>query len=92
MPELHQRGVELVVDLLDAADNIDRIKLAEIEALLRETAAVLGDLLARISRACGITRLKGDAWTELAIRDWQYGRVFPRGGIRQPVLLNSGRP
>jgi hypothetical protein len=47
MPELHQRGVDLVVELLEAADSIDRIERAEIEALLRETAAVLGDLLAR---------------------------------------------
>jgi hypothetical protein len=47
MPELHARGVELVVELLDAADHIDRLKRHEVAALLRETAKVLGDLLKR---------------------------------------------
>jgi hypothetical protein len=47
MPELHARGVELVVDMLDAADHIDRMDTKDIAALLREAAAVLGDLLKR---------------------------------------------
>jgi hypothetical protein len=47
MPELHARGVVLVVELLDAADHIDRFKRDDIVALLRETADVLGDLLKR---------------------------------------------
>jgi hypothetical protein len=45
MPELNARGVELVVELLDAADNVGNLKPDELAALLRETAAVLGDLL-----------------------------------------------
>jgi|EndMetStandDraft_4_1072995.scaffolds.fasta_scaffold881375_2 hypothetical protein len=47
MPELHRRGVELVVDLLDAADHIETWTHEEIRDLLRETAGVLGDLLKR---------------------------------------------
>ena len=47
MPELHARGVELVVELLDAADHVHNIKPNDLAALLRETAGVLGDLLKR---------------------------------------------
>jgi hypothetical protein len=47
MPELHRRGVELVVDLLDAADQVDCMRQEELRSLLRETAQVLGDLLKR---------------------------------------------
>ena len=47
MPELHARGVVLVIELLDAADHLDRYKKDEVVALLRETADVLSDLLKR---------------------------------------------
>jgi hypothetical protein len=47
MPELHARGVELVVELLDAADHVHNLKPEELAGLLRETATVLGDLLKR---------------------------------------------
>jgi hypothetical protein len=47
MPELHARGVELVVELLDAADQVHNLNPDNLAALLRETAAVLGDLLKR---------------------------------------------
>jgi hypothetical protein len=47
MPELHARGVELVVELLDAADHVHNIKPNDLAVLLRETAGVLGDLLKR---------------------------------------------
>ena len=47
MPQLHAHGVELVVDLLDAADHVDKMSLEEIRSLLREAAIVLGDLLKR---------------------------------------------
>ena len=40
-------GVELVVELLDAADHVHNINPIDLTALLRETAAVLGDLLKR---------------------------------------------
>lgn len=45
MPELHARAVELVVELLDAADQLDRLKADEVRALLLDTANVLGELL-----------------------------------------------
>jgi hypothetical protein len=47
MPELHARGVVLVVELLDAADHIGRLKPEDVAELLRETADVLGELLKR---------------------------------------------
>lgn len=45
--KLHARGVELVVDLLDAADHVESLKPEEIKQLLSEAAQVMGDLLAR---------------------------------------------
>ena len=47
MPRLHAHGVELVVDLLDAADTIDKMPQEDLRALLREAAVVPGDLLKR---------------------------------------------
>jgi hypothetical protein len=47
MPQLHARGVELVLELLDAADQLERMPPESVKALLRETASVLGDLLKR---------------------------------------------
>jgi hypothetical protein len=47
MAVFHARGVELVVELLDAAEHIDRIPTAELKALLEETVMVLGELLKR---------------------------------------------
>ena len=47
MPELHARAVELVVELLDAADQFDRLKPEEVKALLLDSANVLGELLKR---------------------------------------------
>jgi len=40
---LHARGVDLVVDLLDTADYVDRITPEETTALLKEAAMVLGE-------------------------------------------------
>lgn len=45
--QLHSRGVELVVELQDAADRADQLSPEEIRQLLLETATVLGDLLKR---------------------------------------------
>ena len=44
---LHQRGLELVVELLEAAERLDKLSLEEHRALLQEAAQILGDLLAR---------------------------------------------
>lgn len=45
--QLHSRGVELVIELQDAADRADQVRPEEIRKLLLETASVLGDLLKR---------------------------------------------
>jgi len=47
MAQLHARGVELVVDLLDAADHLEGLTPEDIRSLLRETASALADLLER---------------------------------------------
>ena len=47
MPELHAQGVELVVNLLDAADHVDNMSHDEIRRLLRDAADALGGLLRR---------------------------------------------
>ena len=47
MTKLHMRGVELVHELLSAADHLDKMKPQDVVDLLRETATVLGDLLKR---------------------------------------------
>jgi len=45
--QLHARGVELVVERLDAAEPFKNMPPDHIEMLFRETSLVLGDLLAR---------------------------------------------
>lgn len=45
--KLHARGIELVVELLDAAEHIEHFSANEQRELLRETAQVLADLLKR---------------------------------------------
>ena len=47
MAQLHMRGVELVLELLDAAEHVHQMTPGEIQLLLKDTAQVLGDLLAR---------------------------------------------
>ena len=47
MPELHAQGVELVVNLLDAADNLENMDREQTREILREAADVLGELLRR---------------------------------------------
>ena len=44
---LHQRGLELVVELLEAAERLDTLSLQEHRTLLLEAAQIMGDLLAR---------------------------------------------
>ena len=56
MPQLHRHGVELVVDLLDAADHVEKLSTEDIRALLREAAVVLGDLLKR-NKPVKVTRM-----------------------------------
>lgn len=47
MAELHQRGVKLVRQLLDVADDPHAVTQQDMQALLREAARILGDLLTR---------------------------------------------
>ncbi|SFU22057.1 hypothetical protein [Mesorhizobium sp. YR577] len=47
MPQLHARGVELVVELLDASEHFESFPPDQIKKLLRETSFVLGQLLIR---------------------------------------------
>ncbi|TJW07260.1 MAG: hypothetical protein E5W82_23895 [Mesorhizobium sp.] len=47
MPHLHMKGVDLVVDLLDAAEHVDKLSPEEVKDLLLEAASVLGELLMR---------------------------------------------
>lgn len=44
---LHTRGLELVVELLEAAERVERLTAEEQRALLVEAADVMGELLAR---------------------------------------------
>lgn len=47
MPELHKHGLELVVDLLDAVDQLGSMPPEDARRLLRDAADCLGDLLKR---------------------------------------------
>ena len=44
MPKLHAHGVELMVNLLDAADNVGSLTKDELTDLLKEAANVLSEL------------------------------------------------
>jgi hypothetical protein len=61
MAELHQRGVELVVQLLDAADDPHALSEQDMQALLREAARILGGLL---TRDMPTSRLHNEAETD----------------------------
>lgn len=45
--QLHQRGVDLLVDVLDAVDHVDQLTASEARALLREVAEVMSLILER---------------------------------------------
>ena len=45
MPQLQERGAELAVELLEAADQVGHLLPDEIVALLREAADILDGLL-----------------------------------------------
>ena len=57
MPELHARGVELVVELLDAADNVHKLKpddLANLQSIARDSDGTWRSVEARhFASACG---------------------------------------
>jgi len=45
--QLHQRGIDLLVNVLDAADHIDLLTKEDVRRILDETSFVLGRLLER---------------------------------------------
>lgn len=45
--QLHQRGVDLLVDVLDAADRVGQLSPEEIRELLKKVAQVMGQILER---------------------------------------------
>lgn len=47
MPVLHQRGVDLLIQVMDAKDHIDSLSREEIRKLLVEVSDVLMHLLER---------------------------------------------
>lgn len=44
---LHQRGIDLLLDLQDAIEHIDKLPIAEVQALLQRAEQVLRHLLDR---------------------------------------------
>jgi hypothetical protein len=47
MPQLHNRGLELVWELSNAANHPDQLSREELQALLWETSDILAELLSR---------------------------------------------
>jgi hypothetical protein len=65
--QLHQRGIDLLVDVQDAADHVDTLTRDEMLALLNEVSIVLGGLLVRdipiVGPGCGQPDMTG--WENL---------------------------
>jgi hypothetical protein len=45
--QLHQRGVDLLLNVMDAAEHVEKLGQDDIRQILREVAEVLGELLKR---------------------------------------------
>ena len=45
--QLHQKGVDLLVNVMDAADHVEQLSHDEIRLLLKEVAEVMGQILER---------------------------------------------
>ncbi|MCG8272361.1 hypothetical protein MIC97_12710 [Aquamicrobium sp. NLF2-7] len=48
--QLHQRGVELLLKVMDAADHVEKLDTNETQALLKQVADILGAILERDAR------------------------------------------
>ncbi|MET3659753.1 GTPase involved in cell partitioning and DNA repair [Aquamicrobium ahrensii] len=48
--QLHQRGVDVLLKVMDAADHIDQFNANQTQALLREVAEVMSAILERDAR------------------------------------------
>ncbi|SFU22313.1 hypothetical protein SAMN05518861_13430 [Mesorhizobium sp. YR577] len=57
MPQLDARGVQLVVELMDASEHLEKLPPDYVKKLLRETSFVLGQFLVRgaTESGCGLT-------------------------------------
>jgi len=47
MPQLHQRGVDLLLNVMDAAEHVEKLSHDDMRRILKEVAEVLGPLLKR---------------------------------------------
>jgi hypothetical protein len=47
MPQLHQRGVDLLLNVMDAAEHVEKLSHDDMRRILEEVAEVLGELLKR---------------------------------------------
>ena len=45
--QLHQRGVDLLLNVMDAADHVEKLSHDDVRRILKEVADVLGELLKR---------------------------------------------
>ncbi len=45
--QLHQRGVDLLVNVMDAADHVEQLNHEDVRRLLKEVADVMGQILER---------------------------------------------
>jgi len=48
--QLHQRGVDLLLKVMDAADHVEKLDTNETQALLKQVADILGAILERDAR------------------------------------------
>ncbi len=48
--QLHQRGVDLLVKVMDAADHVEKLEPNQTQALLREVIEIMGAILERDAR------------------------------------------
>jgi hypothetical protein len=62
--QIHQRGVDLLVNVLDAVDNLNSLTRKEMRDLLNEVGIVLGSLLERDIPVAGLdsSRLETSRW------------------------------
>lgn len=45
--QLHQRGIDLLLDVMDAAEHAEKLRPEDIRRILKEVTDVLGELLKR---------------------------------------------
>ena len=65
MPQLHQRGVDLLLNLMDAEEHFDNVTPDELRHLISESVIVFGQLLERDSPAEPLESLNNAASDEV---------------------------